>query len=160
MSTHNKILTAVKQRSMHSGAGFTLVELVITVVIMITLTTIVVANYGSASKQLALTLETRKVLGDLRRVQNLALGAVEFNGAIFADAIANEAYDSPSELFQTVVLEQGVHFGNTGGVITFEPPNPNTHLNGSESGSITMTLMRDTAAKTITVNAAGLIDPN
>ncbi len=161
--------------------GFTLLELVVSIGIIVAITTVFLVNYNGASKSSALQLEAHKLAGDIRRAQNMALGSKEFNGSmpaggwgvyildsgsyiIFADNDNDKIYDGTgdcdNECYEKISLANNITFSSTGDRITFLPPEPLTYINGVNSGSVAITLIDADAAntKSILINFLGLID--
>lgn len=99
--------------SLKSGAGFTLIELLVVISIIILLSGIMFANYRQGEQQFALQRSANKLAQDIRRAQQMAMSAKEYNGmippggygmylkidehwyAIFADCNDNGLYDDP-----------------------------------------------------------------
>jgi prepilin-type N-terminal cleavage/methylation domain-containing protein len=94
--------------------GFTLIELVVSIAIVASITGIFLANYHSANKQSELTMAAQKLVSDIRLAQNYSLGSKEYGGnmpsggwgahfnktsspgsyRIFADSNGNMEYDA------------------------------------------------------------------
>jgi len=60
--------------------GFTLVEVVVSIFIIVLLAGIVFANYRQAGKQFALQRSASKLAQDIRRAEEMAMSAKEYNG--------------------------------------------------------------------------------
>ena len=94
--------------------SFTLIEVLVSMFIIILLAGIIFANYRQSGKQFALQRSASKLALDIRRAQEMAMSAKEFNGMIppggygvyfkinenwytlFADCNNNGLYDDPS----------------------------------------------------------------
>ncbi len=139
-----------------SGAGFTLVELLVSISILMIMSTMVLVDYNVSGRNSALLLEAHKFAGDVRRVQNMAMGSFELESTgsiptggwgiyipntaddntyyIYADINGNEEYDGEptDEIFQTMTLENNVVFTSASidNSIVFLPPDPRTFING------------------------------
>jgi len=64
------------------GAGFTLIELTVSVGVIALTAALFIANYHSTTRQTDLTMTAQKMVADLRAAQNNSLGLVEYNGAV------------------------------------------------------------------------------
>ncbi len=72
------ILNAIKKRQ----NGFTLVEILVSMSILLFITVFVLTDYRSANQRSALGNAARKLASDIRLAQQFALGEKEFNGQI------------------------------------------------------------------------------
>jgi len=63
-----------------SGAGFTLVELLVVAGVIVILTAIILPNYRSATSQFALERSAHKMSQDIRRVAEMAMSVKELPG--------------------------------------------------------------------------------
>lgn len=171
----------------YKQAGFTVLELLISIGIIVILTGIFIFNFGLQRQDAALLRSAQKLSLDLRRVQNYALSAqnfmassvpcgwgIHFNGinstayTIFADKAVNvDCSDrdyvraaNGSEDFETANLELGIVVsGLTGGLsdVVFTPPDPLVSFNPSQT-SATITLANNKLnTKAIMINKVGLI---
>lgn len=163
-------------------AGFTLVELVVTTVIIGLMAGLALADYRTAGNRTILHLETQKFAGDIRWAQNMALGAIDYNGTtppggwgvyvasagayyIFADNDANGRYSAGGDaVIQTVALSPRVVFSAGVGVsVVYRPPNPSVSIyNGGPVSAVTVTLRQANdpgAARDVVLNDFGLVDP-
>lgn len=106
-----------KDNLINNSAGFTLVELVVSIFIIAIMTSLFLTNYHSTSKRTELKLVARKMVSDIRLAQNNSLGFVEYgddhvpeggwgvhittdadgNYIIFADNDFDKEYDSETE---------------------------------------------------------------
>lgn len=152
----------------------------VSVAIIGLVSTIGVVNYRNANKASVLQLEAYKVAGDIRQAQNMALGAVEFSGAVpdawgayfnsaspgqylvFADANDDKIYNAGDGVLATITLQNNITLDITGTInIAFVPPDPMTYLNGANSGEVNVKLKDQAGNKYETkVNMLGLIDVN
>lgn len=64
-----------------SGAGFTLLEVSMVIVVIALLSTLFIANYREGEKQFALKRSTHQLAQSLRKAQGMALSSQEFMGA-------------------------------------------------------------------------------
>jgi len=62
-----------------SQQGFTIIELLTSIAVVVILTAIVFANYRSGERQYALQRSTHKLAQDIRRIQEMATSTREFN---------------------------------------------------------------------------------
>lgn len=117
-----------------SGAGFTLIEFLVTASIVIVLSTAVLFNFRTGEKQLALQRSANKVAQDIRRAQEMAMsarecpsslcggggGVPEGYGIFFEISLNNEYllyadkspgngfYDAADTDIETIFLEKGI----------------------------------------------------
>ncbi|PIZ89620.1 MAG: hypothetical protein COX89_00560 [Candidatus Nealsonbacteria bacterium CG_4_10_14_0_2_um_filter_37_10] len=145
--------------------------------IIILLSALVLPNYRTGESQLALQRSANKLAQDIRRAQEMAMSAKEFEGVVppggyginfqtnltsyilFADLNNNKVFDS-GEAIETLSLERGVKISNLSPAspltISFTPPDPTVNINPSNSLAI-ITLSNNGQTKIIKVNKAGLI---
>ena len=157
--------------------AFTLIELLVVTGIIILLSALVLPNYRTGESQLALQRSANKLAQDIRRAQEMAMSAKEFEGVVppggyginfqtnltsyilFADLNNNKVFDS-GEAIETLSLERGVKISNLSPAspltISFTPPDPTVNINLSNSLAI-ITLSNNGQTKIIKVNKAGLI---
>ncbi len=139
--------------------GFTLMEMLITIGIIIFLSGFVLVSSGGNNDGLRLKMAAQEIIGDLRRVQNFAISVkttnsnipdggygIRFdkpNGSyiIFSEEIANKVFDN-TEQIEAKPLYQNIEFSDitvlsSGGVnildAVFVPPDPVTYLNGNNN---------------------------
>jgi len=162
--------------------GFTLVEVLVSMFIIVLMSGIIFANYRQSGQQFALQRSASKLAQDIRRVQQMAMGAKEFGGSIppggygiyfdisaptqyilFADTNSDYQYSGAGERIEDPIeFEKGAEIQSLNPSsplnITFTPPDPKVRVNTLEGSLATINLIADTTTKTITVNAAGLIE--
>jgi prepilin-type N-terminal cleavage/methylation domain-containing protein len=163
--------------------GFTFVELMITVSIMLLLLMLSFPFYTSINKKLTIDRAATRLVQDIRRTQEMSMSAQEFNNSypkggygmyfsdsssnnkyyIFADVNGNHIYDS-GELVEEVKIEGTIKItGKTTGFndVTFLAPEPRTFLTNSSgleiSGTQAFVLFSDGSNNNyIYINKAGL----
>jgi len=165
---------------MKSG-GFTLIELLVVTFIIVLLTALILPNYRSGDRALALQRSAYQLAQDLRRAQEMAISAHEFEGAVpagygvyltesaasqyilFADLDGNKNYDAGEEV-ETLAFEQHVEIDVLSPAsplnIVFTPPDPTVWVNEASDavGVIILSLESEPAkTQTVSVNSAGLI---
>jgi type II secretory pathway pseudopilin PulG len=116
-----EVLAIILKNRKKNGAGFTLVEVLVVIFIMMLISGIMIANYHQFGAQFALQRSANKLALDIRRAEEMAMSAKEFHGmvppggygvyikleglpgeeiahgyTIFADCNKNFAYDDPS----------------------------------------------------------------
>lgn len=159
--------------------GFTLLELIVVIAIIILFSGIVLANYRVGGRGYALLRSAQKLAQDIRRVEEMAISAKEFQGAypeggygiyfsltqpdryfLFVDSDKGEDYDGISELVEEIKLESGIKIENLSSsplTIIFTAPDPTVKIRPvASSGTITIASKEN--SKTIIVNTAGLIE--
>jgi prepilin-type N-terminal cleavage/methylation domain-containing protein len=123
-----------------SGAGFTLIELIVSISIIAMMSSLFLTNYHSTNKRSELIMTAQKLASDIRLAQNYSLGSKEYGGnmptggwgahfdkislpnsyIIFADVDGDKQYDSGEADIdkggQTISLPAGVRIEdiNTG----------------------------------------------
>ena len=169
-----------------SKKGFTLVELMVVVSIIGLLSVVVFANYRAGEKQFALQRSAHKLAQDIRRAQNMAMSAKEFQGQVpsrygiefgkdrdyyilFADLNDNGKYEpgSPDIEVEKITFEKGVRIqelftpaSETTVWVAFKPPDPLTTIRDPGERSILRIQLINVNNQTeiINVNKAGLIE--
>lgn len=162
--------------------GFSLVELLVVIGVITLMTALIVPNYRFGDKSLALARTSSKLAQDLRRVQNLAISAQKFSGAVpagygvyfnlsqpaqyilFADLDANKIYSGASEKVETIAMEKQMRISSLSPVsgsslnIVFNPPDPSVFVTpDAATARITIEAIGTTQQKAIQVNKVGLI---
>jgi len=170
-----------------TSKGFTLIEMLVVLAIIVVITGIVIFNVGTERQNSALLRSSQKLSLDLRRTQNFALSSkvfkttgvpcgwgVHFNGInstnyiIFADLAVNQNCSdrdfiraaNGSEDFETINLESGITVSGLSGGLTdiiFTPPDPVVTFTPNQT-SVSVTLInKNSATRAITVNKTGFI---
>ncbi|PIR92863.1 hypothetical protein COT99_04015 [Candidatus Falkowbacteria bacterium CG10_big_fil_rev_8_21_14_0_10_43_10] len=174
-------------RPLRTGAGFTLVEMLVAIGIIAAMSTMFLSDYRGADRRSSLKLEAHKFAGDVRKAQNMAMGSIEYNGSIpsggwgiyipntaddntyviFADLNGNEDYDGePADaIYETVTLTNNIAFSvGMDNSIVFLPPDPRIFINGNDgsgdsvNANITVVLSGAAGSRNIYLNDLGLID--
>lgn len=165
-----------------NSKSFTLVELMVVIGIIVLLTIIILPNYRTGERQLALQRASQKLAQDIRRMAEFSMAAKEFQDQIplggyglhfkvsekkhyilFADFNGNYQYDASSDgLVEKVKIEKHVQIYQLSASpleITFTPPDPKVTITPeSELAQITLSLETNTdKIKTVKVNKAGLV---
>ncbi len=158
--------------------GFTLIELVVVISIIGLMTGLVLANYRSGEKNLALQRSAHKLSQDLRRAQEMATSAREFQEqtppggygiylnllqpdryVLFADLDGGLDYDTGEDV-ETLELEENIDIDSLSPgsplTIVFSPPDPSVTL-APDAATAVITIEGGGAQKNIRVNKAGLI---
>lgn len=167
--------------------GFTLIEMLIVLAIIVIITGIVIFNTSFERQNSALLRSAQKLSLDLRRVQSFALSSkifktsgvpcgwgAHFNGVgsnsyvIFADLALNQncsdrdfvrATDG-SEDFETINLESGITVSSlTSNLsdIVFTPPDPIVTFTPAQTSAGVTLINKNSTTRTITVNKTGFI---
>lgn len=146
-------------KTMKKDKGFTLVEILVTMSIMVILSAAVFSNYRAGGDQLALQRSANKLAQDIRRAQDMAMSAkicevcspqqippgygvyLKQNDnyyIIYADnnpAQGNEKYNVEDKIVETIYLEAKVYIKNVQPVslsINFKPPDPKVKISGAD----------------------------
>ena len=171
-------------RKIRSGAGFTVVEILVVMALIAILSFVFIPSYHVYKEQLAVQRSANKLSQDIRLVMERAMSALEKTECsslistyrhgiyltednpdkyiLFADCNGNNQYDAADVLIKEEVFETGVeicdltpNFVN----IVFEPPDPTIYINGSDTATIILRSKNyHDKQRTVTINKAGLID--
>lgn len=166
--------------------GFTLVESLVVISIILLLTSIALVNYRQGEEKFALERAAHKLAQDLRNTLEMAISGktygnppqfpqggygIYFPGPdnksyiLFADLNGNKIYDSPLERIETFYLEERgvtIYSFSPGPQlsITFFPPDPTITIssNTGTSSEATIILKQKEATKRVIINKVGLIE--
>ncbi len=171
-----------------SGAGFSLVEILVVFFIIATLTTILITNFAKGKQQFALQRAAHKIIQDLRKAQEMSMSArleeicpgdekangfgIYFNESspnsylLFANCDEIYSYNTTDDIIlEDIDLERGIKIFSLSSIflsVAFVPPSPLVYVNGSfalEPAQIVICLEKDDSkTKIIEVNEAGLIE--
>lgn len=175
---HGNAIRELKKRtkwSLKNGAGFTLIELLVVVSIIVLMTALTLPNYRSGDNQLVLQRSAHKIAQDLRRAQEFAISAKEFNGSMpggygiyfdsgqsdryimFADFNSDQIYSDSGEKVEEIILEGNIILDLTSSVtVFFAPPDPTVYF-FPDTATAVINIKVEALQKTIQVNKAGLI---
>ncbi len=153
--------------------GFTLVELLVSIMVIITLSAVLLPNYNNFRSQFALLRSAHKLSQDLRRAQEMASSAKETMGTVppFYGVYLQAGTDyytfhfGEHALFKTIYLEDKIYIKEISPSffdflwIRFEGPNPTTSFfPDGELATITLAIEDSPEiTKRVIVNKAGLI---
>ena len=158
--------------------GFTLIEIMIAVSIIILISAIVLLNYGNSGQQLALQRSANKLAQDLRTAEEMAISAAQTGGQVpqggygiyfsttnstqyilFADSNGNGSYDAGEAVGNPITMEKKIKITSPSTLtITYSPPDPTVLINNNPANtSATITISNDNNSKSIIVNKTGLI---
>ncbi|HEY4499943.1 MAG TPA: prepilin-type N-terminal cleavage/methylation domain-containing protein [Candidatus Paceibacterota bacterium] len=160
-------------------AGFTLVEVLVTLSITLILTTVMITYSRSGEQQILLFKEQAKIINVISRAKSLALqtfqsGAnfcgygVHFNAdgtfILFRDvandcAASDNVYSGPAEQVESYKLDARVRFSQVGFFdIIFIPPDPQVRLNPDQfEADIQVQAVGGTVAVGVHVTNAGQV---
>jgi prepilin-type N-terminal cleavage/methylation domain-containing protein len=163
-------------------SGFTIMEMMVVFSIILILAAISIPIYQGSKKELALQRAVNKLAQDIRKAEEMAMAAKEFEGAIpkggygiyfniastasyllFADSDGSFDYDSGEEV-EEIKIETGVQISSFSPIsplnalnITFTPPDPTTRINKSTLTAATIILQIDNSTTSVKVLPTGLI---
>ena len=167
---------------MFQKRGFTIIELIVVIGIIAFLTALILPNYRQGQESFALQRSATKLAQDLRRAQEMAMSAEEFQACatnpkykygygihlkkiepdhyvLFADCNGNGDYDFGwDEIVEDINFEKDVKINKlskTSLRITFTPPDPTVSIKPNPPAWIELSI--NTSSKIIRVNTAGLI---
>lgn len=140
--------------------GFTLIELIVVIAIIGLMTALMLSNYRSGDQRLALQRSASKLSQDLRRAQEMATSAREFQGQVpsggygiyfdqlhpdryvlFADLDGGLDYDAgeDGEDVETLKFEKNININSLSPgsplTIVFSPPDPTVNFNPEDSSA-------------------------
>ncbi len=145
--------------------GFTLIEILVATTIIVILASMMLFNIKGGQKQLTLQMSVNKMAQDVRRAQEMAMGAKEFSGSIpmggyglyfdksqlgdttyliFADLDGDGSPDLPREEVERINLEKDIKFKTfymgaseyAFAYFVFIPPDPQTCINSCSSDTV------------------------
>lgn len=164
--------------------GFTLVEFLISMGIIVVLSSVIILGKTSEEKKLALQRMAYQISQDFRQAQEKSMGAEEeksicgvqlgynrfgihFNQGdnyyyLFVDCDGGNDYDN-DEMLRKISLEREVKIENLTPLspldIVFEPPEPLTYINGAQWGAeAAITLKLESSTKKVKINSSGRIE--
>jgi len=170
-----------------TSKGFTLVEVIVVLTIIVIITGIVIFNVGFERQNSALLRSAQKLSLDLRRAQSFALSSktykisgvpcgwgAHFNGLgstnyiIFADmAVAADCSNRDfiraadgSEDFETINFDAGINISslsNNLSDIVFSPPDSVVNFTPNQTSASIILINKDSATRTININKTGFI---
>jgi type II secretory pathway pseudopilin PulG len=179
-------MSFIKKHKRQREMGFTLAEIMTTMVMMVVLATIVFVNYKSSQKQLALQRATNRLAQDIRRAENMAgteWGNCNKNGGyhhdykygyglffpnqsggnsynIFADCDGNNHYNSGNdEIVEQINIESGIICRTQpagGNDVVFILPDP--IVSNPIEVSLEIENSNPLQSKTVTINSIGAVD--
>lgn len=150
-----------KKLKFNSNSGYSLIELLAVIAIMIIMAAVAVTGYAENKKNAALDKAARQFAMDLRSAQNMAMNTTVFSGTVpaggygiyltissgsyilYADISGDKQYTSGSDdIVADLAFDSQISISATGAnSINFLPPNPLIYFDGSlAAGNITVTL--------------------
>lgn len=163
--------------------GFTLIELLAVTAIIALMAILIFPNYRAGEQELALQMSASKLAQNLRKIQEMAVSAKEFQGEVprggygiyfnisdpthyvlFADKDAGSDYDSFSETVETLELEKNTKLKSLSPLgpltVIFSPPDPTVYFY-PDSATVSITIetekLSPQSSQTVKINKAGLI---
>ena len=175
-----------KYKKYLTQAGFTIMELIVSIFIIALISGILVVNYRGASQRSNLINVVQKAISDVKLAESYSLGSKEYDGAmpaggwgiifslaspdsyiIFADENNNQQYDigeaDSAKGGKTIILPSGVsldsiNLGNRVDII-FLPPDPTIFINGAgDAARVRFKETTNNSTKTMEVNSLGLAE--
>ncbi len=169
------------------GKGFTLIEILMVIGIMIFMTVLVLPNWRRGNQGLAMERALHQIAQDITRAEEMALRAQFFQcqtGSIkgygvywdraampdsyilFADCNSSNQYESQVDsIVETIALEPGVAISSLSPdpsfSIVFAPPEPAVTIKPGNPSQAQIVLTLDSepgTTRTITVTSRGIID--
>ena len=180
-----KLLRYTSHVIRYKNGGFTFVEILIVMSIVVIMSAVIFADYGKQGQRFVLQRSIHKLAQDIRRVGEMGMSAQKFNGGVpaggyglyfngstpdyyilFADNNSDYVYSPAEKVGEEIYLEEGVEISSLSSsplYITFRPPDPVVTITDgvttTSEATIVINLKSDPAsAKTIKVNQVGLID--
>ncbi len=166
--------------------GFTLIEILVVISIMIFMTALVLPNWRRGNQGLALERALHQVAQDITRAEESALraqffqcqtGSIKGYGVywdrnampdsylVFADCNGNEKYDISDTTVETIEMENGISISSLSPdpsfSIVFTPPEPRVTIDPGDPSQVQIILTLDSepgTTRTITVTSKGIID--
>jgi type II secretory pathway pseudopilin PulG len=169
-------MSFIKKHKNQKEIGFSLVEIMTTMVMIVVLSTIVFVNYKSSQKQLALQRAANRVAQDIRRTENMAgsenadcalmsgykygyglsFQAGAYSYKIFADCNGDNSYNpAVDKIVEQASLESGVICRTTGDVV-FILPDP--IVSNAISVNLEVENSSPLQSKIIRINTIGAVD--
>ncbi len=171
------------KQKLKSNEGFSIIEILAVMAIIVTISGIAIVNWRSGEKQYALQRAASKLSQDIRRAEELAMSTKQFQGQVpeggygvffkvsekdhyilFADLNNNNHYDPGLDgLVEDIPLEKEIQISQLSPSsplhITFTPPEPTVTITQDASeAQITLSIKTDpTKIKIIKLNKAGLV---
>ena len=162
--------------------GFTLIETVVVISMILILSGIVLLNQRASQAQFALQRSAHKLAQDIRRAKELATSTQKFNNEIpkggygiyielatsdssykiYADLNGDEKWDASDGIVEACDLEKEIFIKSVSPSplsINFKPPDPEVKISQDvTSATIELAIRSDPDnTKTITINKLGLI---
>jgi len=163
--------------------GFTLTELLVVIAVISILSAIILPSYRTGERLFALQRSAYKVAQDIRRAQEMAMSAKEFQGSLpsrygiefgknrdyyilFADLNDNGKRESSDIEVERITLEKGIKIQDLLTPsskdmvwVAFKPPDPLTTIRDPGDRSILSIQLINASNQTkiVSVNNAGLI---
>lgn len=176
------MLVALRSKlSSSTRKGITLIEMLVLLGLMITLSTILLPQYLSIQKEFSLLRAAYKLSQDIRRAREMSISAQSLAGTVppgygiylveggnsyllYADTSGNQAYNQGvDQIVETINLPNRIYFSDISGPspsagINFRGPDPIVTITGSlASIDITLGFTGITKTNIVTVNKAGLV---
>lgn len=158
--------------------GFSLIEIIISLGIVLIVLATIVPSYFLIRENVSLLRSSYKFSQDLQRAREMASSAKSLEGGvpygygiflrkneeqylIYADLNGNEKYGGGDRVLETIELESNVYFKQLSEIslsINFKSPDPVTKLSSNEDSTvITLGVRESEKTKNIMVNEGGLI---
>ncbi|MFC1700753.1 Tfp pilus assembly protein FimT/FimU [Patescibacteria group bacterium] len=156
--------------------GFTLIEILIVMSVIVIITTIVLVNFRGGERGNLLKSSVQEVVLNLRKAQNMAITAQKFGAnmpygygvyfslaspqsyIIFADMDNNQSYTNASENFEVISMSSKIE------ISSLNPASPTSFIFtipeavAPVSGSIDLRIVGTGITQSINVTNAGVID--